>query len=181
MGDIMSTNQNKEKTNRNKGDISSYVKLFLLFAVTVFVVLLARNLYLSQVNYELGIPVISETIKQEIKRDEIYNYVRENPESIIYVGVPSNSNCRTFEMDLNRIVKKYGLEESITYLNLEKDKDTEDFFKEFNKFYGTSLDEYPAIIVFVDGNIVDVLEVTVGNDYSSLLVESFLEKHVVNE
>ncbi len=171
----------KEPKTEEINLFSNYVKLFVLFAVTVLIVLFLRNLYLGKQNYKLKIPVISETIQQEINQNEIYNYVREYPNALIYVGAVSDSDCRTFEIDFNQIIKNNKLEEEITYLNLEKEKNTKEFFKEFNKFYNSSLKRYPSIIAFKDGKVAEILEVPVGENYSSKVVQEFLDRNPVEQ
>lgn len=99
------------KRKKEKLNVMGYVKLIILVAVTIFLVLFIRNIYLSNINYKLNIPMIRETLKLEINKGEIYNYVRDNPNAVIYVGVASDNNCRTFELDFNRIIKKEKLEE----------------------------------------------------------------------
>lgn len=172
----------KKKQKEEKMSLfSNYIKLFVLFAVTVFAILFIRNLYLGKQNYKLNIPVISETIQQEINRNEIYNYVREYPNALIYVGASKNSDCRTFETDFNQIIKKNRLEEEITYLNLEGETKIKNFYQEFNKFYDSSLRKYPSIIAFRDGKVAEILEVPVGDDYSSSVVQKFLDRNPVEQ
>ncbi|MDE5587137.1 MAG: hypothetical protein K2I72_02045, partial [Bacilli bacterium] len=111
----------------------------------------------------------------------IYNYVREYPNALIYVGAVSDSNCRTFEIDFNQIIRNNKLEEEITYLNLEKEKNIKEFFKEFNKFYNSALKKYPSIIAFKDGKVAEILEIPVGDNYSSSLVQEFLDRNPVEQ
>ncbi len=170
----------KEQEKEKQGSIfSGYVKLFCLLLVTVFVVLVLRKWYLDQQNYELKTSVISETLVQEINTKEIYNYVRENPDAVIYVGLVSDSDCRTFELDFNAIIRKRDLQDTITYLNLEKARDARSFFKEFNKFYDADLERYPAIVVFQNGVVSDILEVPLGEEYQSSIIEAFLDRNMV--
>lgn len=180
IGDFM-LKKKSEQTVEKVNLFSNYVKLFILFAVTVFAVLFIRNLYLKKQNYKLNIPVISETIQQEINRNEIYNYVREYPNALIYVGAVGDSDCRTFEIDFNQIIKKNQLEEEVTYLNLEEERGIKKFFQEFNKFYGSSLEKYPSIIAFKDGKVAEILEVPVGSQYSSSIVQEFLDRNPVEQ
>lgn len=181
MSDFMKKKKEEKKLDKNEKKYG-YLKLFLLFAVTVFLVLFIQNLYLGKENYQLNIPVISETLKQEINKNETYNYVRENPDSILYIGLVSDTDSRTFELDFNQIIKTRKLEESITYLNLEQEKGVDKFFKEFNKFYGCNLKEYPSIVIFDEGKVIDILEIPTGDKYKSEIVEKFLDRYqVVND
>jgi len=180
IGDFM-FKKKAEKKVEEMNLFSNYIKLFVLFALTVFAVLFIRTVYLEKQNYELNIPVISETVQKEINRNEIYNYVREYPNALIYVGSVRDSNCRTFEIDFNQIIKKNKLEEEITYLNLEEEKGTKKFFQEFNKFYDSSLRKYPSIIAFKEGKVAEILEVPTNNQYSSSIVQEFLDRNPVEQ
>lgn len=156
IGDSMK-NKKQKKEEQNKKLISGYVKLVLLFVATIFLVLLLRNWYLTGVNYELSIPIIKETLTQEIHSEEIYNYIRENENSVIYVGVVTDSECREFEKLFNEVITEKHLENTITYLNLTEEDNIKGFLKDFNKFYDTDLTGYPSIIVFSDGEVKDLL------------------------
>lgn len=157
IGDLMKSKKEIKK-NDSKKLIAGYIKLGFIFAVTIFLVLLLRTWYLNRVNYELSVPIIKETLTQEINSNEIYNYIRENEDSIIYVGVVTDQGCRNFEAIFNEIIKDKHLENTITYLKLTEDVNIKKFVKEFNKFYDTNLKKYPAIIVFEDGKVKDILE-----------------------
>lgn len=150
--------KSKKEQKKNDSNMTGYIKLGFIFAVTVFLVLLLRTWYLNKVNYELSVPIIKETLTQEINSNEIYNYIRENENSIIYMGVVTDQDCRDFEATLNVIIRDRYLENTITYLKLTEDENIQKFIKEFNKFYDANLKKYPAIIVFEDGKVKDILE-----------------------
>lgn len=174
----------RKETNIEKNTDSSnlfygYVKLIVLFVATILLVLFIRNLYLNKVNYKLNVPVISETLHQEINQNEIYNFVRENPNAVIYICAVQDDSCRIFELDFNRIIQKRKLEDEIVYLNLGETSKSASFFKEFNKFYSSSLEKYPSILVFENGKVVDIFKVPGKEQYSSQEVEEFLDQHQV--
>ena len=150
----------KKSNDRNKKTkwlITGYLKLILIFAATIFIVLLLRNWHLTRVDYQLNVPIIKETLSQEVHSNEIYNYIRENENSIIYIGVVTDQKCRDFELLLNEVIKERSLENTITYLNLTDENNVKKFLKEFNKFYDSDLTGYPSIVIFEDGRVKDVL------------------------
>ena len=81
--------------------MKNYIKLFLIILVFVLGVFLLRNFYLNKVDYDNSIPVIRDYINKEINSKEIYNYIREDNDAIIYVGVSGNKLCRSYEEELN--------------------------------------------------------------------------------
>ena len=175
IGETMGSKNKKQKTQEEtetKNYKTGYIKLFLLFAITIFLVILFRNWYLNGVNYELSTPIIGETLFQEVSGSEVYNYIRENENAILYIGVTSDKDCRNFEMEFNKIIIDQQLENSITYLNLTKEKKVKTFIKEFNKFYDTNLLWYPSIVIFEDGKVKDLLT---AKDGKAITPEQALE------
>lgn len=158
--------------------VSNYVKLILVIIVVVLGVFALRNIYLSNEDYNNSIPVIRDSVVREINSKEVYNYVREDNDAIIYVGVADNKLCRKYEEELKKIIKKYFLEEEITYLNLTDLKSTKSFIKEFNKFYDSKLKDYPSIIIFKDGKVVDIFTVSDENNMYQKTIDFLLDNEI---
>lgn len=173
----------KIKNNSSKDiSIMNYVKLAIVFLITIFVVFLMRNWYISGRNYELNIPIIRDTLISEINTDEVYNYIRENENAILYIGVVDDENCRSFEKEFNLIISDKKLEDTITYLNITKSNNKKKFIQEFNKFYDTNLLGYPSLVIFEEGEVKTVLTVKNGKSLDINNVIDFLDSnHVVSE
>ncbi len=169
----------KTKEKKEKVPTINYVKLFFIIVITVLVVLLLRNWYVSSRNYELSIPIIKETLQNEIHEDEVYNYIRENENTILYIGVASDENCRSFEKEFNTVIEDRNLEDTIMYLNITKSKDKEEFIQDFNKFYNTNILGYPSIVVFEEGEVKATLTVKVGNKLEIKDAILFLDRNDV--
>lgn len=152
----------KQKSSKKKVPFSNYLILALVVFATVFIAFLFRNWYISGRDYELNIPIIKETLISEINADEVYNYVRENENAILYMGVVSNEACRNFEKEFNEIIRNRSLEDTITYLNITKTNNKKKFINEFNKFYDTNLLGYPSIVIFEEGEVKATLTVKTG-------------------
>lgn len=157
----------------------NYIKVILVVILVVFLSFLFRNWYISSVNYELNIPIIKETLISEINTDEVYNYIRENENAILYMGVVSSSECRNFEKEFNEVIKNRYLEDTITYLNISKVKNKSKFIKEFNKFYDTNLKGYPSLVIFEEGEIKATLTVKTGKELKIDDVNKFLDDNGV--
>lgn len=157
----------------------NYVKVILVVIGAVFISIVFRNWYLSRMNYELNTPIIRETLISEINTDEVYNYVRENENTILYIGVVSDEKCRSFEKEFNEVIKERSLKETITYLNITKAKSKSGFIKEFNKFYDTDLKGYPSLVIFEEGEVKAILTVKTGSDLKVEDAVEFLNKNSV--
>lgn len=169
------------KKKEEKIPFSNYVTLFFIVAATIIGVLILRNIYISNINYEKKIPVIRDMVVSEINSNEIYNYIRENENALIYVGVADDDNCRKLEEKLEKVIKDNNLEDTITYLNLSNERKKQSFIKEFNKFYSTKLLGIPSFVVFKDGKVSDILTVKTGKSLSIEEVTNFLEKNNIME
>lgn len=167
-----------KKVNK-KIPFSNYVKVILVVVLVIFASLIFRNWYINSVNYELNMPIITETLLSEINADEVYNYVRENENVILYVGVVSDENCRSFEKEFNEVIAERYLEDTITYLNISKVKSKSKFIKEFNKFYGAELLGYPSLIIFEEGEIKATLTVKTGKELKIEDALQFLDENGV--
>ena len=165
------------KKKEEKIPFSNYVTLFFIVVATIVGVFILRNVYINNINYEKEIPIIRDVVISEINSNEIYNYIRENGNALIYIGVADNDNCRKLEEELKKIIEKHSLEDTITYLNLSGEKKRETFIKDFNKFYSTKVLGIPSFVVFKDGKVSDILTVKTGSSLSIKEVTKFFEKN----
>lgn len=169
-------------SSKEKIPMMNYVKLVIILLVTIFVIFLLRNWYISGRNYELNIPIIRDTLISEINTDEIYNYVRENENAILYIGVVDDEECRNFEREFNNVILDRRLEDTITYLNITKSSNKGKFIQEFNKFYDTNLLGYPSLVIFEEGEVKATLTVKAGKSLDVNDAIDFLNSnHVVSE
>lgn len=160
--------------------VNNYIKLFIIVIVVVLGSLLFRNWYLGRINYELNIPVITDTLIRKINTEEVYNYIHENENAVIYMGVASDKNCRSFEKEFNKVVEERKLEDKITYLNLTEEKDKNSFILEFNKTYDTSLLGYSAFVIFENGKIKSSYSVKNGDKLDVSEVIKLLDENGVD-
>ena len=170
----------KEKNKKNIVPVKNYIKLGLIIVAVVLLCFLFRSLYIGRVNYELNIPIISETLIRKINTDEVYNYVHENENAIIYIGVVSDENCRSFEKEFNKVIKEKSLKDKITYLNITSVPSKESFINDFNKTYNTSLQGYPSLVIFNEGKVKSVITVKTGDKLDIVDVKKFLDENGVD-
>ena len=137
--------------NKKEKYVSGYFKLLLLIIGTVFLTLLLRSWYISGTEYGLNYSVIRETLVWEITPSELYNYVRESEEAVIYIGY-NDKKSKNLEREFNKLIRSERLEERITYLNLSRETDPGKIIKDINKFYNLKLSSHPAIIIFNAGS-----------------------------
>ena len=169
------------KKKEEKIPFSNYVTLALIVVATIAGVLILRNIYINNINYEKKIPVIRDMVVSEINSNEVYNYIRENGNALIYIGVADDDNCRKLEEELEKVIKQNNLEDTITYLNLSSEKKRQTFIKDFNKFYSTKILGIPSFVVFKDGKVSDILTVKNSRELTIKEVTNFLEENNIME
>lgn len=171
MASISDLNKNKDK-NLTK----NYIILIIIFLVVIGITAYLCSWYRVYDDYKKQTPVIRGTL-QEITYDDFEHYILENPTTVIYMCIPNDDKCRSFEKSFTKYVKKKDLSNEIIYLNLSNINNA-DFVKSFNDKYKfkTKLNgNYPAFVVFNDGKIDAILQGKDNEDIDINKVDNFLE------
>lgn len=158
--------------------LSNYFKLGIIVVAVVVLAFVCRHWYINKTNYELNIPIINKTLINEVNSDEVYNYILENENSVIYMGVASDIVCRNFEEKFDDVIVDMNLTDKITYLNISEVKDKNVFIREFNNYFKSSVNTYPCIIVFREGEVKDII--TISSETNMNEVIDFLNNNSIN-
>ena len=157
-----------KKKNDNK--TKNYIILSILVLICVGLTLYFCKWYQVLDEKEKETPVI-EGILPEITSMELDHYILENPTSTIYMCTASDITCRNFEKKFKKVIEKKNYENYIIYLNLSN-IDQDEFIKDFNKKYKSGknklIKNYPAIVIFNDNKLTNVLQ---GSKDKKLTVE----------
>ncbi len=179
MAEVVVVDENQhEETKR----IHNYLIVVLLFAVCVVIVLYLCELYKVQKDAEQKIPIIRDSLS-EIFSDDLDHYILDNPRTVIYMCTANNDDCRMFEKNFKKLLRRGDYQDEIVYLNLT-DINQEEFIANFNKKYPYRdgiTEFYPAFVLFEDGKIKSFLQ---GNKEKKLViskVKSFLELNNIGE
>lgn len=167
-------NKNEEKAK--KIPTKNYVILVVLFIAIIALVLYLCNLYHVYDAHQREIPVIRDTLF-EIQPDELEHYVMENPTTVFYMCTASSDVCRDYEKDLKKLVQKEELQNAIIYVNLSN-VNRDEFVETFNaKYpYKNSLKKnYPAFVVFGDGEVSSILQADKGERLTLSETEQFIK------
>ncbi len=170
-----------EEKLKDKKRIRNYIICVILFIVCFGLVLYLRELYKVNEAEQKKIPVIQGYIS-EIYNDDLEHYVTENPDGVIYMCIANDENCRVFEREFKKLLKKDEYNDNLVYLNL-MDVDQDKFLEEFNsKFiYKVKLSkEYPAFVLFEDGKVKAILQEK-NKKLDIVKVKHFLELSEIGE
>lgn len=152
--------------------LKNYFILGIIIASSIFIVLYINKLYLSTKNND---NILNGFIK-EIKTQEIDNYIIENPNFIIYLGYKNNDN-KSFEKKFKKLVTKYDLQKDIVFIDISQFND--ETFNKFCKKYADKLLKKDSSLIIVDNQkVIDVLDITKGNNDIEL-VKMFFKKNGV--
>lgn len=170
----------KEKL-KDKKVIRNYIITIVLFIACFGLVLYLRELYRFNEAEQKKIPVIQGYIS-EIYNDDLEHYILDNPNGVIYMCIANDENCRTFEREFKKLLKKDEYIDNLVYLNLI-DVDQEKFLEEFNSkyIYKVKLSkEYPAFVLFEDGKVKAILQEK-DKKLDIVKVKHFLELSEIGE
>ena len=173
----------KERTleKKDKKIVRNYIITIVLFIACCGLVLYLRELYRVNEAEQKKIPVIQGYIS-EIYNDDLEHYIMDNPNGVIYMCIANDENCRAFEREFKKLLKKDEYSDNLAYLNLI-DVDQNEFLNNFNSkyIYKTKLSkEYPAFVLFEDGKVKAILQEK-SKKLDIVKVKHFLELSEIGE
>ncbi|MBE6153585.1 MAG: hypothetical protein E7166_05115 [Firmicutes bacterium] len=163
---------------KRKIPMKNYIIYGFIVIVTLVAVFYTNEWYKAYKISELENSYISKYVT-EINYDEFENYILENPNVIIYISKTNSEASINIEKQLYKIIKDNELTDEIVFLNLTGNENVLDNIEK--KYYKTNLlnnlDRIPAIAVFNDMKIVDILVSDEDYKISKSDILKFLEGH----
>ena len=166
----------------NKSKFHNYIAVVVLFLVCIGVVLYLCKIYKVNEEEKLKTPVIDGYLS-EIYQGDLEHYILDNPTAVMYMCTANGDTCRAFERDFKKLLKKNNYNNQIIYLNLT-DLNQDDFVNHFNEQYRYKIKlttDYPAFVLFEDGNVRSVLQGSSKKPLSITKVRQFLELNEIGE
>ena len=161
------------------------VKNYLVLGVIIILTLLA-SLYIfawfRQYNdSKINTPIITSTLR-EVQYNNLNTVLKERDILVMYMCTTDEDVCRNFEKKFASYVSNNNLTEEIIYLNLGYNKDNNNLLqKVYNNYKSENLVkkvyEYPTLVIFNQGKIVDVLSSNGKNTITIEQVNDFLESY----
>ena len=121
------------------------ILLIFICLATIIALVVAIKINEKRKQNELSISLIDKKLT-EIKYDEISNYTVENSDAIIYVSNSSEETSKNFEKMFIPVIRKYNLESSIVYININNINLADPFYE-----------VAPEIIFYKNGVIKDII------------------------
>lgn len=171
-----------KKEELRKVPTKNYIILLIVIAITFFLVYYLYRFYVVYSAYQKETPVIRDVLP-EITNQELEHYVQESPSAVIYMCTASSDACRNFEKSFKKLVEKENLSTYITYVNLSN-ADLGQFNDNFNHSYPYKQElknEYPALVVFEDNKVRDIIQASDKKKLSISDVDQFLKRNKIGD
>ena len=168
---------------KKKIPTKNYVILCIAVVLTIMFTFYARNWYLAVRDYNAAnSPILS--VVNEINVNEISNYTYESPKFVLYVSSGTNENIKYFERNFKNHIRDKGLEDSIIYINVDKNG-KEAINNELKKYASDDnidridVNDNVSMYIFENGQITKV--VVNANNMNIEQIDSLFKKYKVTD
>ena len=138
---------------------NNYILCAVIFTVTIVVCLMIFFIMENNKEYNSKIPILRGKVS-EIEPKDLDNYLMENPDVLLYIGVADDNNSRKVEEKFKKVIEENNL--NIIYLNLTNlsEKEIKEYLNDFSSKYSSSkaINNYPAFLVIFDSQVVDFVQ-----------------------
>ena len=172
---------NKAKENKKEIPAKNYIFLGIIIIITIIGVLYICSWYKQYNDTKTNTPIITSALR-EVKYDNLNTVLTERDVLIMYMCTTDENICRSFEKKFSEYIKDNNLTEEIVYLNLGYSSDENDLLSTVYNTYKSDtlvkkIYEYPTLVIFNQGEIVDVLSSNSKNKITIDQVSEFLESY----
>ena len=173
------TKQKEEK--KKEIPLQNYVILGVIIIITLLGVIYLCSWYRQYHDNKINQPVITSVLR-EVQFNNLDTVLTERDMLIMYMCTTDENICRSFEKKFSEYIKDNNLTEEIVYLNLGYSSDENDLLSTvYNTYKSDTLVkkvyEYPTLVIFNQGEIVDVLSSNSKNKITIDQVSEFLESY----
>ncbi|MDO5569807.1 MAG: hypothetical protein Q4G04_06905 [bacterium] len=155
----------------------NYITLTIILVVSFALLFYFYLWYEAYQENKLTTPIINKYIS-EINYKELDNYLQENMDIVIYTSKLEDERIRNFEKQLKKTILDYNLRDKILYLDItyeDKDSISKQYYINNN-----NITNVPNILIFENGEIVDIYSIK-DNNYDIELLVSYLKNKGVIE
>lgn len=143
----------------------NYLYVVLILIVTIILTFILSNIYISKNKFVSDFYEYSN----KIKSDELFEFILENPESIIYISDKYDLSYSKFEKKLKNKIETLNIKNKFVYIDkLELNKS---FINQVKENYNVKLNykNNPIILFVVDKNIIKIQEIKNDTDIHTLI------------
>ena len=155
----------------------NYIIMVFIIIVVISVCYYAIKIYHLQKKDQLNSSILGQYLN-EIKINELNDYILENEYVILYICSSEIEKCRNFENNIENYIQKLNLRENMLYLNIKtvKNEYKNNYLSKI-KTYINDFDEekIPQIVVYSQSNKVETKKIETFDD-----IKQILDKYEVN-
>ena len=171
----------QKEDNKKEIPTQNYVILGVIIIITLLGVIYLCSWYRQYHDNKINQPVITSVLR-EVQFNNLDTVLTERDMLIMYMCTTDENICRSFEKKFSEYIKDNNLTEEIVYLNLGYSSDENDLLSTvYNTYKSDTLVkkvyEYPTLVIFNQGEIVDVLSSNSKNKITIDQVSEFLESY----
>ena len=137
----------------------NYILCAIIFILTITICLMIFFIMENNKKYNSKIPILRGTAS-EIEPKDLDNYLIENPDVLLYIGVADDFNSRKVEEKFKKIIEENDL--NVIYLNLTNltKKEIKEYLSDFSSKYSSSknVNNYPAFLIVFNRKVVDFVQ-----------------------
>lgn len=155
----------------------NYIILTIILIVIASSCVYCVKLYKMHKESDLSVAILNEYLN-EIKLNELNDFLTENPDAFIYTCFSDEQACREFELEFKEVIIKYNLRDHVVYLNLKDIRDEyKENYKEKVKEYINNLNvnDLPVILKYTEKELIEIKKISTPAD-----VLKFLDTYEVN-
>ena len=167
--------------NKKEIPTQNYIILGVIIIITLLGVIYLCSWYRQYHDNKINQLVITSVLR-EVQFNNLDTVLTERDMLIMYMCTTDENICRSFEKKFSEYIKDNNLTEEIVYLNLGYSSDENDLLSTvYNTYKSDTLVkkvyEYPTLVIFNQGEIVDVLSSNSKNKITIDQVSEFLESY----
>ena len=157
----------------------NYLFLTIIIVITLLAFVYLFSWFKQYNESKVNTPIITSTLR-EVEYNNLDTVLKERDVLVMYMCTTDETVCRSFEKKFVTYIKDNNLTEDIIYLNLGYNTDENNLLnKVYNEYKSDSLVkkvyEYPTLLIFNNGKIVDVLSSNGKDKLTIDDVDMFLE------
>ena len=153
----------------------NYVILGVVILVSLLIVYYLYMWFTAYKSTKEG-EVILDKYMTVINYNELDDYLVENPDGIIYVGILNDEDITKFEKKFKNSIKNNKINKEVLYLNITDELNSGKKISEMKDKYTVNyanITDVPNIMVFEDGKIKTIYSIR-DNGYDVQKVEKFI-------
>jgi len=165
-----------------KTKTSNYLILIVLILITIVITFYLLTWYKQYEDSKQDKPIITSVLR-EVKYDNLDTVIRERDFLIVYMCTSEDAVCKNFEKKFKKYVTNKNLVDDIVYYNVNSNGTNKSIKEVYNKYKNKELIkkvyDYPTLLIFNEGKIIDVLSSNNENKITIEEVEEFLKDYEI--